>query len=135
MNTGVPVADGQNRETSSERRQDAVAVRGAEPAAVPAAVRILPVSGESRHLHTHRLPSPCDRFKLSEKPSGGEAHNCVGFKVQLIQALFIYRVERRASAEQRAEKQRISVFEALLCVLIVTDIKLTTIAFHLNKGV
>lgn len=80
------------------------------------------------------LPSRCDRFKLSEKPSGGEVHNCVGFKVQLIQALFIYRVERRASAEQRAEKQRISVFEALLCALIVTDIEVTTIAFHLNKG-
>lgn len=55
--------------------------------------------------------------------------------LKLIQALFIYRVERRASAEQRAEKQHISLFEALMCLFIVTDIELITVAFHLNEAI
>lgn len=84
-------------ESSPELRQDAVAaVRGAESAAVPAAVRILPVSGEYGHR------------------GGGEAQISVGFKVHLIQARFIYKVERRVSAEQGAERH-ISVSKALLC--------------------
>lgn len=57
---------------------------------------------------------------VSATTGGGEARISVGFKVHLIQAPFIYKVERRVSA---------------VCFLIMAKIKLLTTAFFINtKG-